>query len=89
MVESKKFDELYPELSPSLHVKTSYEYEVDEANVDEDVATTNQNDSNSTLSVHADVHNFELPQHRIVDVEGNIHTNDERVTYSKLQHLSS
>ena len=80
----RKFEDLYPELSPSLHAKTSYEYDVDEANIDEDVCTTNQTENNVSKSVNSNIHNIELPQQRNVDEEGNIRNHEERVTYSKL-----
>ena len=89
MLESKEFDDLYPQLSPSLHIKTFYEYEVDEANIDEDVCTTKKTENNVSKSAHSNLHNIELPQHRYVDDEGNIRNNEERVTYSKLQDVSS
>ena len=87
-LNQRKFEEMYQEQSPSLHVRTSYEYEVDEANIDEDVATTKQNDNSLTKSVHVNVYNIELPQHSNVEKESNIRNNDKHVTYSKLQNLS-
>ena len=65
-----------------LQVKSSYEYEVDQANIYEDVATMNQDDNKHTNDVHENLPTIELPQHRNFDKEGNIRNDDECITYS-------
>ena len=86
---NKKFEELYPELSPSLHVKQTYTYVVAGDNIDEDIGNKAPSDDIISQNGDSNLHNVELPQHHNVNKEGTIDTNLERITYTKLRNVTS
>lgn len=85
----QKFDELYPELSPSLYVKTTDKCSVSQNNIDEDIVNNLPSDDVICATAKSNLHDVELPQHRHINEEGAINTNYERVTYNKLREATS
>ena len=85
----QKFEELYPELFPSLNVIPKNEYSVSEHSIDENVGNKLPSDTATSATKDSTVHDLELPQHQQVNEEGAIRTNYERVTYNKLREITS
>ena len=85
----QKFEELYPELFPSLNVIPKNEYSVSEHSIDENFGNKLPADTATSATKDSTFHDLELPQHQQVNEEGAISTNYERVTYNKLREITS
>ena len=57
----QKFEELYPELCPSLHVKSNNEYSVSQDSIDEDIVNKLPSDYVICATTKSNLHDVELP----------------------------